>query len=245
MKKKITGILGIIFTLACLYYMSKGLVGIAAAYVLITFHITRLLAEILAARFIADKTHIREDIKEEIPRKVGHILVSLVTVPMIYWSFRDTIHIIIFPILGLILAYILNKTGLLKEMAHREHEEDDNLNGVVYLIAALIIVGCLSLINPKFGTPYLLGFAALGLGDPCACIIGKLYGKHKIYGKKTIEGFIGFIIGATLSMYLFSGIVIWKLVLIAIVGAIAELFSKNYDNMFIPIAVSITAFLII
>ena len=245
MKKKLIGVLGIIFTLGCLYYMSKGLVGITAAYILITFHITRVIAEILAVRFIANKSNIREDIKEEIPRKTGHLLIALVTMPMIYWSFKGTIHLIIFPLLGLVLTYILNETGLLKELLHRNHKEDDNLAAIVYAIVALLITGSLSLINPKFSMPCLLGFAALGLGDPCACIIGKLFGKHKIYDKKTIEGFIGFIIGATISMYLFSGVAVWKLIIIAAIGAIAELFSKDYDNLFIPIAVCITAFFII
>ena len=94
MKKKITSTIFIIFTIGCLYFMRKGLVGILAAYVLITFQIIRMVLKIAALQFIckSDKLKIRDSIKEEIPRKWGHLELCYITIPMVYFSFNSTIQ---------------------------------------------------------------------------------------------------------------------------------------------------------
>ncbi len=245
MRKKMVSIFFILFTLGCLYYMSKGLVGFALAYVLILFNVIRVLIEVSVSRVVAERLNISEGIKEEIPRKVGHILIHLITFPMIYYSFKGTIHVLIFLPLAIAIFCLLIKTGLLEKMVHRDSGHNDNLNSALYSIIAFFINMILALYNPSFTIPCLLGFATVGLGDPCACLVGKKFGKHKIYKGKTLEGVIGFVIGATISMYIFSGIAIWKLIPIAISGAIAELFSNDYDNMCIQLVVCLTAFLIL
>ena len=104
MWKKITGIALLIFTLGCLYFMSKGAVGITTAYFLILFNIVRVFMEVVATKLLADKSKIKTHIKEELPRKVGHMLVCFITYPMIYFSFKGTIHMIIFPALALLFG---------------------------------------------------------------------------------------------------------------------------------------------
>ena len=240
--KKLGSTLMIIFTLGCLYFMSKGLVGIGLSYVLIAIHIIRLLLEIVAAKAIAEKLSIREDIRTEIPRKVAHLLICLVTVPMLYYSFKGTIHSIICSIIIFGIIIILTKSGFAQKIATRNGIGTDNIESVYYLLGGYVINTIISLIVPQYTIGILLGVVALGLGDPSACIIGKLFGKHKFKNGKSVEGFIGFIIGATIGMYLFTHIVIWKLILIAIFGAIAELYSGESDNIMIQLAVALAAF---
>ena len=244
MFKKAISIIFLIFTIGCLYFMSKGLVGITAAYALILFNVARVLMEVYAAKLIADKLTISDKYKEEIPRKVGHILVTLITLPMIYYSFKNTIHIIIVPIIGLFIGYILLKTKYLEKIVSRI-EGDSNLNSAFRLVLGFLINAIISLIYPSYTIGVLLGAIAVGAGDPAACFVGKRFGKIKFTNGKSLEGFIGFIIGAIIAMYIVSGIAIWKLLIIAVVGALVEFYSNEYDNMLIQIAVALSAIFII
>lgn len=42
----------------------------------------------------------------------------------------------------------------------------------------------------------------LVLGDAMAALIGRRYGKNKVYGKKTLEGYLAFVATTCLSLYL-------------------------------------------
>ena len=246
MLKKMKSALFIIFTIGCLYYMSKGLVGIASAYVLISFQIVRMILEITALQFIckSDKLKIRDSIKEEIPRKFGHLVLCYITIPMVYFSFNGTIHMIMYPILGLVLALILKCTGLLKKLVERKNEEDDNLGSTSCLIIGFLINAIIAYFFPAYAIPMMLAVMAT-TGDVSACIVGKLYGKHRIYKKKTLEGCLAFIALAFVSMYIFSGLAIWKLLIIAIVGAVVELYSDKYDNLIGQLVTAFVALIIL
>ena len=246
MKKKVSSALFIIFTIGCLYFMSKGLVGIAAAYALISFHIVRMILKIAALQYIckSDKLKIRDSIKEEIPRKFGHLELCYITIPMVYFSFNGTIHMILYPILGLITALVLKYTGLLKKLVERKDNKDDNLGSTSCLIVGFLINTIIAYFIPAYTIPMMLAVMAT-TGDVSACIVGKLFGKHKIYKKKSLEGCLGYIALAVLSMYIFSGLAIWKLLIIAIVGAIVELYSDSYDNLIMQLITAFVAFIII
>ena len=246
MIKKIGSILFIVFTIGCLYYMSKGLVGIPAAYVLITFHIIRMIVEIYALQLVckSKKLKIRDNIKEEIPRKFGHLTLCYITIPMVYFSFNSTIHMILYPILGLAIVLILKCSGLLKKLIERENKEDDNLGSTSYLIVGFLINAIIAYFFPAYTIPMMLAVMAT-TGDAAACIVGKLYGKHKIYKKKSLEGCLAFVVLAFISMYIFSGLAIWKLLIIAIVGAVVELYSDKYDNLVGQLITAFVSFLII
>ena len=44
----------------------------------------------------------------------------------------------------------------------------------------------------------------LGVGDPCATLVGKRWGKnYKIYGQKSLAGFIGFVTASFTVVFLF------------------------------------------
>lgn len=244
MIKKIISVLLTIFTLGCLYFMSKGMVGISAAYILIAFNIARVFVEVYAAKLIVNKLKIPESIKQEIPRKLGHMLISFVTASMVYFSFKGTIHMPICVIAIFIFVLIIERTELIK-LISRNDDDADNLESIKYYVLAAMINFTIAYFNPAYLMPTMLGIMTVGAGDPCACFIGKLFGKRKIYKHKSLEGFIGFIIGAIIAMYIFSGISIYYLIPIAICGAIAELYSDKYDNLVIQLTTALIAFIIL
>ncbi len=242
--KKVGGVLITIFTLACLYFMSLGKVGIVVAYGLIGFNIVRVFLEIIVAKKISDKLKISDKIKEEIPRKTAHLLLCLITMPMIYYSFKGTIHLLLFLLIGMVIVFSLDKIGFLQEYLNRN--DGKSVDTMVYSLAGGFIINVIiSLIYPEYTIGILLGVVALGLGDPMACFIGKTIGKHRLANGKSVEGFIGFIIGATISMFLFTHIAIWKLLILAVAGAITELYSGDYDNVLIQVVVALLSVIIL
>lgn len=244
MMKKIKSVIFILFTIGSLYYMSKGLVGIAAAYALIITHLVRVVVKIYAIKLLTKKLKIRDDIKEEFPRKFGHLELSYLTCPMIYFSFKGTIHMPLFILLGLLVAFIMKQTGLLKKMVSRTDEKKNNLGSTRCFIIGFLINSIIAYFYPIYLIPTMLAVIA-STGDVAACFIGKLFGKHKIYKKKSLEGFLAYIILAVVSMYIFSGISIWYLLPIGIVGAIIELYSDDYDNLVTQLVCALVAFLIL
>ena len=244
MNKKIGSILFAIFTIGCLYFMSKGLVGIAAAYALISFHLVRVVAKIYAIKLLSKNLKIRDSIKEELPRKWGHLELCYLTFPMLYFSFKGTIHMILYPMLGLISVFIMYRTGLLQKLVERKNKEDNNLGSTSCLIIGFMINGVISYFNPAYTMPMMLAVMST-TGDVAACFVGKLFGKHKIYKKKSLEGFLAYIVLAVVSMYIFSGISIYYLLPIGIVGAIIELYSDDYDNLVTQLVCALFAFLIL
>ncbi len=245
MIKKIVGAFFFVFSIGCLYFMSKGLVGIKLAYVLIALHIARLLTELVAVRLLANKLTIREDIRTEVPRKAGHLLIGLVTLPMIYHSFKGTYHLIICMAIGLGIIIIADKIGFAKRIATRDGVGDDNIKGLYYFAFGFLINSIISLFIPIYNPCVLLGAVATGLGDPFACIFGKLFGKHKFKNGKSVEGFIAFIVGSVIAMYIATGVVIWQLILIGLVGAIIELYAGNRDNLLIQVGVGLTSYIVL
>ena len=244
MNKKIGSIIFAIFTIGCLYFMSKGLVGIAAAYALISFHLVRVVAKIYAVKLLSKNLKIRDSIKEELPRKWGHLELCYITIPMVYFSFKGTIHMILYPMLGLISVFIMYRTGLLQKLVERKNKEDNNLGSTSCLIIGFMINGVISYFNPAYTMPMMLAVMST-TGDVAACFVGKLFGKHKIYKKKSLEGFLAYIVLAVVSMYIFSGISIYYLLPIGIVGAIIELYSDDYDNLVTQLVCALFAFLIL
>ena len=243
--KKIGSIFMLLFTLGCLYFMSKGVVGITLSYVLIIFHIVRLLAEIVAVSTLTPKlTKIPEKFREEIPRKFSHIMACLITLPMIYHAFKGTIHVLLSSLFVIITVIVMYKTGYFEKNTKRESSED-NLQAGALMFGGFVFNFIISYFVPEYSMGVLLGVLTLGLGDPAACFIGKAFGKHKFHNNKSVEGFIGFILIAAIGMFLFTHITIWKLLILSTVGAIAELYSGDKDNLLIQLAVALMAFIIL
>jgi dolichol kinase len=120
-------------------------------------------------------------------------------------------------------------------------------NSGFYYVLALVLLIFL------FPSPaVIMGILILGFGDPAAAIVGKNFGKTKIYCEKSLEGSLGFLLVsfAVGLPYLF-----WRTPLglldatlcalsAAFVGALTELVSEKVDdNLTIPLAVGFVVFL--
>lgn len=87
----------------------------------------------------------------------------------------------------------------------------------------------------------------LGVGDPAATLIGRRFGKLKLYKQKSVAGFIGFVVVSFLSVGIWLAVTRPEMALGrrlglglvgALTGAVAELFGDDRidDNMTIPIS---------
>jgi len=91
-----------------------------------------------------------------------------------------------------------------------------------------------------------LALIALAVGDSIATIIGKDFGKHKIFYSvnKTWEGFFAFLIAAFLAEYYFLSIFgffepLYYALFIAIGGALLESIPYANDNATIPVGIGL------
>jgi dolichol kinase len=130
----------------------------------------------------------------------------------------------------------------------RKHEKDGrkkNLNGATYVfISALLGV----IIFPK--VLFLTAFPILIISDSTAALIGRKFGKHKLFAK-SLEGTLAFFISASI-VVLFTPKLNGSIteyfigILAAAIGAIVENISFGYadDNLSIPIAVGFSMWLL-
>lgn len=213
---------------------------VLAKYGAILFSAFRIIGEGAIARKLCSKSKYAD----EIGRKTSHVLIGIVLYSLAYWAFRNTIHIVILPIIGIVVSIALDKMGMLNAI-HR-NDGHDNMKATPLYFTGMLIVGALSLYNPIFSLPGLLGVDVLAISDTCAAFAGKIFGKHKICkGKKSVEGFLAFVASAIITIFIVSrpfsiDISFGSIVLAALLSGIAELYSGDYDNITIPVVVCVT-----
>jgi dolichol kinase len=199
-----------------------------------------------------------KDIKQEIQKdkyrvelvRKGIHLCSL-SIPIIYYYIsRETALTFLIPatiiliVLDILRYYSKSLASLWSNsfgFILREHEvgSKKTLTGGTYvLISASICV----FMFPK--VLVVTSFAILIISDISAALIGKKFGKIKIYGK-TLEGSLAFFISAIIVIFFTPKVQYHPTeYLIAIIsaffGALAELFSFNLldDNLAIPLSIS-------
>ncbi len=83
-----------------------------------------------------------------------------------------------------------------------------------------------------------LSILVLAFNDSFSTVVGIAFGRHKIKGKKTLEGSIGGFLGTVLIMAFFIPS-IWEVLLISLTATVIELFSILDDNLIIPPTISL------
>lgn len=114
--------------------------------------------------------------------------------------------------------------------------------GLVYFAITLTGLTAFSFYSKENLWCATLAIIILGIGDPFAAVIGKRYGKKKIWDEKTCLGTTAFLISALIvsfgASYFFRVSDLLEILIICVSAAIAEMIAEEgLDNLFIPIAV--------
>jgi|GEM_PF-446627 len=130
----------------------------------------------------------------------------------------------------------------------RPHERH-HTNGSTYMVIAITLILLFFAYKPIVCVAVLV----LGLADPAASVVGKLWGKTKIYGNKSWVGTSAFFVVAFTASLIFmlltvehhgAAYIFMTAAVVALVGTVVELFSTRIDDNFsIPMSVAFTAWL--
>jgi dolichol kinase len=122
----------------------------------------------------------------------------------------------------------------------RSHEEAGDFTGATYI---LVSVCCTVAMYEK-----MIAIAALCfiiVGDTLAALIGRRFGRHR-FGRKSIEGSLGCLLGTLIVAFLVSSIPPWIGVAGAVTATVVEAVSfKIDDNISVPIVSGLVMTLLI
>ncbi len=185
------------------------------------------------------------NVSRELTRKIVHIGIS--NWYLIAMCYFDNLIAIIPPITFTILNYLSYRFNIVKGI---ERENKKELGTIFYPLALVILV---LFSYGKLQKPYIgaIGALVLGYGDGLATIIGKRFGKVKLYKNKTLIGsFSMFIISFVTTFILLIiynpvNIIVFSII-VAFTGTICELISsKGFDNLTVPLISSFIYYLLI
>ncbi len=187
------------------------------------------------------------NIYDELFRKMLHfvLLGSLViwTISFQTWGIEVCTTLGFVVIVYPILIFFEKFPQFSKFITERAKGEIKNSLVVVFVMFSIVIVVCEGIFNDKYLT--IAAIAAWGIGDAMAALIGKRFGKHKLVGKKSVEGTLAMFVTSVLSvyivLYLRGGTNPILLLMIALitggVSSLCELYTKNgMDTITCPLA---------
>ena len=187
----------------------------------------------------------------ELSRKFMHTTSQGVILYASLVVFDGTFSSVLVPFAYAVISYFLVWTGILDNCLRRK-DGNDNMNSILYVSGAYLLLAQLTLIDYHFKIPFALGALALMIGDSVAALIGKNFGKYskKFKNGKSVIGSLAFVLSSLLCMFILVTVIgynvaIWKLVVLSIIGAFMELYSDDFDNILIPITVAFSAYLLL
>lgn len=191
------------------------------------------------------------NVTEEFSRKFVHIGVSNWWLVAMYFI-EDMKIAIIPPLLFIILNYISYKKSYFNSM----NRDNDNSLGTVYYPISLAILVILfwdnGILGEGLGYIGAIGILIMGYGDGLAGLIGKKFGKIKIFNHKSLEGTLTNFIVSFLIAILFLGVkfnislnIVVLSFIIALFSSILELITPHgLDNLTLPIGISILVYIL-
>tara|TARA_Y100000768_G_scaffold385705_1_gene372422 strand:- start:60 stop:641 length:582 start_codon:yes stop_codon:yes gene_type:complete len=183
--------------------------------------------------------------KQELLRKGIHACNSIIAFALFFLDQNDvllivaigTILIVVFDFLRIYTKQVQKIYNFLFKEVTRDFESR-RLTGASYVMIGALIV--LSIFESRICIPALL---IMSFSDSAAAIIGKKYGKTKIFDK-TLEGSLAFLLTSFVIVIFFIPDIDFTFSIIAIIAStIVELVPKSNldDNLLIPI---VSAFII-
>ena len=178
-------------------------------------------------------------------RKMVHILIGFEWV-ILFAFFGGGIHTLsvclIFTLL-LIVTYFKKLTPMIAS-------EGDNSPGTVYYGVAMSVMATVCLFVPKFILYFGIGVFTTSLGDGFAGLVGQSFKKcnPKIYGKKTLLGFLSNVLISFFVPFVFDkifglGFSLFECAMLGIFSAGVELIStRGLDNISVTFASSFLSF---
>ena len=193
----------------------------------------------------------KSDFSLELRRQLAHAA-GIFTVPVIFYFGKFWSLIFLGAVVlafTLLAAYKLEKTRrnknfLLEEFAaienffeekiykNFERKESFPMRGAImfYLGAFLTLL----IFSEQIAAAVI---AVLAIGDSVSTLVGKNFGRHKIFEKKTLEGSLGFFVSAAAVLLFFVSPE--RAIFAALVSALAEAFLKIDDNISVPLSAAI------
>ncbi|MEO0270666.1 MAG: hypothetical protein ABIM98_06430 [candidate division WOR-3 bacterium] len=182
------------------------------------------------------------NLKGFILRKLLHLISVLFPVAILIFDKKIYLPIIAFFLGGFLTAdYLRFEIKSFKiffksffgEMIKKE--EQNFFTGATWVCISAFL---LTLFFPKKVAVISLLF--LSISDNFASIVGKLFGKTKLFKNKTLEGFLAFLIVSFIITLFFQELSVKKKIIISLFASFAELFSGNIDDNFtVPLLTAI------
>lgn len=182
-------------------------------------------------------------IRQELIRKTIHLSCSVI--PLLYYYMLDRELVIVISSLitvGFAIAEILRyRSEKFKKLFERiflpllrEEEKSGSLTGATLLFLAVTV--SLILFSK---TTAITAILILTVADSMAAVIGKAYGRHRLFNK-SLEGSITFLIISGVIVFLFSGEFYWKYLIYVVILTIIEAAPLYInDNIVLPVAAGI------
>ncbi len=183
--------------------------------------------------------------KLELYRKIFHIFaISLWIVPVML--FPEPLTVMLFAV-AIFFNFALTKRynwKVLKPLyflaKHLEREKNRNKPGIQGLWANVGIFLCFIIFGKEISV---LAILILAVGDGLSGIVGYYTGKYKVYGDKTLEGTLTFLLSSFIITLLFYDIK--TAIFVSVMATLTELFLDIPDDNFtVPISVGIALKLI-
>jgi len=167
-------------------------------------------------------------------RKVVHILVGFEWI-FLYNFFGAGIHFLVVCVFFLILLSVAYKGNLMPMIS----SDEDNAPGTVYYAVAMTGVAIVGCFVPEVMLPFGVGIFCTSIGDGFAGVVGQLIKKNnpKIYGNKSLYGFLANFVASFLSAFIMNAIFemkleFWHCAIIGFVSAMLEMITGfGLDNI--------------
>ena len=185
-------------------------------------------------------------------RKFLHMMIGNLplVIPFFTWRFAPVIVAAPFTVVTIIASPFSPVPGL--------RERLEGLSGITeegHFLGPFLYSVSFTALAALFSTwPEIIaaGILPMAYGDSAAAIIGSRYGRHRLIGRKTLEGSLAMLVGSFVSLTLclgfFSSLYGFPLLgemraiaAVSVVAVIAEALSpKDYDNLAVPLLGALT-----